>query len=36
MNEFEQKISRRPLRQIPAGWRAEILVATDVNRRKAR
>jgi hypothetical protein len=25
MNEFEQKLSRQPLRQIPDGWRAEIL-----------
>jgi len=25
MNEFEQKLSRQPLRQISAKWRAEIL-----------
>jgi hypothetical protein len=34
MNEFEQKLSRQRLRQIPGAWRAEILVAADVNRRK--
>jgi hypothetical protein len=27
MNEFEQKLQRQRLRQIPAGWRAEILAA---------
>lgn len=27
MNEFEQKLSRQPLRHIPAEWRAEILSA---------
>jgi hypothetical protein len=25
--QFEQRLSRRPLRQIPAGWRTEILTA---------
>ena len=25
MNEFEQKLSRQPLRQVPGEWRAEIL-----------
>jgi hypothetical protein len=25
MNEFEQKLSRQPLRQIPGEWRAKIL-----------
>jgi hypothetical protein len=25
MNEFEQKLSRQPVRQIPGEWRAEIL-----------
>jgi hypothetical protein len=29
MNEFEQKLSRQPLRKIPGKWRAEILSATD-------
>jgi hypothetical protein len=28
MNEFEQKISRQPLKRIPREWRAEILAAT--------
>lgn len=32
-DEFEQKLQRQALRQIPAEWRAEILVAADVNRR---
>lgn len=27
MDEFEQQVSRQPLRQIPAGWREEIMVA---------
>ena len=27
METFEQKLSRQPLRQIPAGWRAEVLAA---------
>lgn len=35
MNDFEQKLSRQSLRQIPGEWRAEILVAADVNRREA-
>jgi hypothetical protein len=34
MNEFEQKLSRQSLRKIPGEWRAEILVAADVNRRE--
>jgi hypothetical protein len=29
MNEFEQKLSRQPLRQIPAEWRAGILSAAE-------
>jgi hypothetical protein len=29
MNEFEQKISRQPLRQIPVEWRSEILSAAE-------
>ena len=33
MDNFEQKLQRQPLRQIPAEWRGEILVAADVNRR---
>ena len=35
MNEFEQKISRQSLCQIPGGWRTEILAAADVNQRGA-
>ena len=27
MNEFEQKLSRQPLRQTPGEWRAEILAS---------
>ena len=33
MDDFEQKLQRQPLRQIPGEWREEILVAADVNRR---
>ncbi len=32
-DNFEQKLQRQPLRQVPAEWREEILVAADVNRR---
>ena len=32
-DNFEQKLQRQPLRQVPAEWRGEILVAADVNRR---
>ena len=32
-DEFEQSLQRQPLRQVPAEWREEILVAADVNRR---
>jgi hypothetical protein len=36
MNDnFEQKLQRQPLRQIPGEWREEILVAAAVNRRQA-
>jgi hypothetical protein len=35
MDDFEQKLQRQPLRQVPAEWREEILVAADVNRRQA-
>jgi hypothetical protein len=35
MNEFEQKLQRQPLREIPGEWRGEILAAADVNRREA-
>jgi hypothetical protein len=35
MEQFERRLSRQPLRQVPAEWREEILVATDVNRRQA-
>jgi hypothetical protein len=31
MNEFEQKLSRQSLRQVPIEWRAEILAATDAS-----
>jgi len=36
MDDFEQKLQRQPLRQVPAEWREEILaaVAADVNRRQ--
>jgi len=34
VDEFEQRLGRQSLRKIPAGWREEILVAADVNRRK--
>jgi hypothetical protein len=33
LDDFEQKLQRQPLRQVPAEWRGEILVAADVNRR---
>jgi hypothetical protein len=33
---FEQKLRRQSPRQIPGEWRAEILVAADMNRRKIR
>ncbi len=36
MNEFEQRLRRQPLKEIPPAWRAEILVAADVNRRNVR
>jgi hypothetical protein len=29
MNEFEQKLSRQPLKKIPGEWRADILSATE-------
>jgi hypothetical protein len=29
MNEFEQKLSRQPLKKIPGEWRAEILRAAE-------
>jgi hypothetical protein len=35
-DEFEQKLQRQPMRKIPGEWRAEILVAADVDRRKIR
>jgi hypothetical protein len=28
-DDFEQKLQRQPLRQVPAGWREEILTAAD-------
>ncbi|MGO8839172.1 MAG: hypothetical protein ACLQAH_15820 [Limisphaerales bacterium] len=34
MDDFEHKLQRQPLRQVPAGWREEILAAADVNRRQ--
>jgi hypothetical protein len=36
MNEFEQKLSRQPLREIPGEWRVDIVVAADANRQKIR
>ena len=33
MNEFEQKLQRQPLRQIPDDWRAEILAAANTGAR---
>jgi len=33
MDDFEHKLQRQPLRQVPAGWREEILAAAEVNRR---
>jgi hypothetical protein len=35
MNEFEQKLSRQPLRQVPAEWRKEILAAARPDLRHA-
>jgi hypothetical protein len=35
MNELEQKLSRQPLRRIPAEWRAEILAAAELPPRPA-
>ena len=29
LEQFEQRLSRQPLRQVPAGWREEILAAAD-------
>ena len=34
--QFERRLSRQTFRQVPAAWRREILVATDVNRRNDR
>jgi hypothetical protein len=34
-DDFEQRLRRQPLRQLPSAWREEILVAADVNRRTA-
>jgi hypothetical protein len=34
-DNFEQRLRRQPLRQVPSAWREEILVAADVNRRNA-
>lgn len=34
LEQFEQRLKSQSLRQIPGGWRAEILVAADVNRRE--
>ncbi|MGB8370303.1 MAG: hypothetical protein ACLPYZ_08245 [Limisphaerales bacterium] len=28
-DDFEQKLSRQPLRRVPAGWRVEILTAAE-------
>lgn len=32
-DQFEQRLRRQPLRQVPSAWREEILAAADVNRR---
>jgi hypothetical protein len=32
-DNFEQKLQRQPLRQIPGEWREDILVAADMHRR---
>ena len=32
-DNIEEKLQRQPLKEIPAEWRGEILVAADVNRR---
>ena len=32
-DEFEQKLSRQPLRQVPVDWRAEILAAASTSAR---
>ena len=32
-DQFEQRLRRQPLRQVPPAWRGKILVAADVNRR---
>ena len=36
MEQFENRLSRQPLRKVPGDWRGEILVAAGVNRRKIR
>lgn len=33
--QFENRLRRQPLREIPSAWREEILAATDANRRAA-
>ncbi|MCU0785254.1 MAG: hypothetical protein MUF81_14625 [Verrucomicrobia bacterium] len=32
-NQFEQRLQRQPLREMPPAWREEILAAADNNRR---
>jgi len=34
-DQFEQRLQRQPLRQVPSAWREEILAATKPNRRLA-
>lgn len=34
-DDFEQKLQRQPLRQVPAEWRGEILAAADGRKSKA-
>lgn len=34
MEDFEQRLRRQPLRQVPSEWREEILVAAGMSRRK--
>jgi hypothetical protein len=34
-DQFEQRLRRQPLRQVPPAWREEILAAAEANRRNA-
>jgi hypothetical protein len=35
MGDFEQRLQRQPLRQVPPAWREEILAAAEASRRSA-